>query len=150
MAAGTFAYCPIGSTPWQFSGTAGISSNGSNFTSGNPNAPDGSQVAFLQATGSISQSILLDAGTYSLSLLAAQRAALGGQAQQQEIQVWVDGTEYGQFNPVGTEYTLYQTTNFTITTPGQQHTIQLVGVDPLGGDNTAFVDAVMLQWQGAA
>ena len=55
---------------------AGVSSNGSAFTSGNPNAPDGSQVAFLQGTGSMSQSVYLDAGTYSLSFLAAQRAGV--------------------------------------------------------------------------
>ena len=47
VGAGQFQYRPAGS-PWTFSGSAGISANNSGFTSGNPAAPDGAQVAFLQ------------------------------------------------------------------------------------------------------
>ena len=72
LAAGTYQYAATGSA-WQFSAGAGVASNGSAFTSSNPAAPDGTQVAFLQGTGSMSQSVYLDAGTYSLSFLAAQR-----------------------------------------------------------------------------
>src|SRR5262249_30207215 len=65
VGAGSYAYDPTGS-PWTFSGKtdngSGLASNGSAFN--NPSAPEGSQVAFLQATGSISQVINLDAGTY--------------------------------------------------------------------------------------
>ena len=82
---------PNGS-PWQFSGKAGVSSNGSAFTGGNPNAPDGTQVAFIKNTGSMSQSVYLDAGTYSLSFLAAQRGSY--QTQNQQIQVLVDGAKW--------------------------------------------------------
>ena len=44
-----------------------MSSNGSHFTSGNPNSPDpnGTQVAFLQGNGSISQTVTLAAGCYT-------------------------------------------------------------------------------------
>ena len=49
-----YQYRPTGSA-WTFSGTAGVAGNGSGFTAGNPDAPQGSQVAFLQKTGSISQ-----------------------------------------------------------------------------------------------
>ena len=73
LAAKTFQYMPTGS-PWQFSAGTGVTSNGSGFTSSNPNAPDGSQVAFVQGTGSMSQTLYLDAGTYNLSFMAAQRA----------------------------------------------------------------------------
>ena len=51
---GDFLYAPTG-TPWTFSGDAGVAGNGSGFTSGNPNAPEGTQVGFLQETGSFSQ-----------------------------------------------------------------------------------------------
>ncbi len=51
VGAGKFQYDPAGS-PWAFSGNAGISANNSGFTSGNPPAPQGTQVAFLQKTGS--------------------------------------------------------------------------------------------------
>src|SRR5205823_3162250 len=44
-----FLYTPPGSA-WSFSGNAGLSGNGSVFTSGNPPAPQGTQVAFLQTT----------------------------------------------------------------------------------------------------
>ena len=48
-----FQYRPTGS-PWTFAGTAGLSGYYSGFTSGNPAAPEGVQVAILQNTGSAS------------------------------------------------------------------------------------------------
>ena len=68
-----YQYRPTGSA-WSFSGSAGLAGNGSDFTSGNPNAPQGSQVAFLQETGSISQAVnFAAAGSYLISFSAAQR-----------------------------------------------------------------------------
>ena len=49
---------------------------GSGFTGGNPYAPGGAQVAFLQQTGRMSQSFTLAAGSYCLCFDAAQRAKL--------------------------------------------------------------------------
>ncbi len=49
-----YQYNPTGSA-WSFSGTAGLAGNGSAITSGTPDAPQGSQVAFIQKTGTISQ-----------------------------------------------------------------------------------------------
>jgi hypothetical protein len=70
---GAFQYDPSGS-PWTFADQAGVAGNGSGFTAGNPDAPEGTQVAFLQGAGaSISQSLTFASGTYSLSFLAAQR-----------------------------------------------------------------------------
>jgi uncharacterized protein YabE (DUF348 family) len=140
LAAKTFQYAPNGS-PWQFSGAAGVSSNGSAFTAANPNAPDGSQVAFLQGTGSMSQSVYLDAGSYSLSFQAAQRAG-SAQAHYEEIQVLVDGAQVGLFTPASSQYGLCQTANFTVT--AGPHTIKFVGLSPLGGDNSAFIDEVQI------
>jgi hypothetical protein len=134
LAATAFQYAPDGS-PWQFSTSAGISSNGSDFTSGNPAAPDGSQVAFLQANSSISQSLYLSGGTYSLSLDAAQRA---GQKYSQEIEVLLDGNEIGTITPTSTSYSSYQTPNFTVA--AGTHTVEFLGLNPQGGDNTAFLD----------
>ena len=51
--------------------------NGSDFATNwvvAQNAPAGAQVAYLQCVGSMSQTMYLDAGTYQLSFLAAQRA----------------------------------------------------------------------------
>ena len=50
VGASTFKYDPTGS-PWAFTGGAGVSGNKSGFTSGNPPAPQGVQVAFLQDSG---------------------------------------------------------------------------------------------------
>src|SRR5262245_20339561 len=63
LSAGNFKYNALGSS-WTFGGTSGISANGSGFTAGNPAAPQGNQVAFLQSQGSISHAITLAAGTY--------------------------------------------------------------------------------------
>ena len=44
--------------------------------------------------------------------------------------------------PSGTSYALYQTPTFTV--PAGTHTIELLGLDPEGGDNTALVDQVTI------
>src|SRR5207248_3259853 len=41
----TFQYGPAG-TPWTYAGAAGVAGNSSGFTTGNPPAPEGVQVAF--------------------------------------------------------------------------------------------------------
>jgi len=137
LAAGTFQYDPIGS-PWTFSQYSGISSNGSAFTSGTANAPDGTQVGLLQMTSTIGQVVIMPAGTYVLTFLAAQR---NGDAQ--EIQVQVDGVTVGQVTPPSTSYSSYQTPSFTVAAAGT-HTVEFTGLDPLGGDNTAFIDEVSI------
>jgi YD repeat-containing protein len=68
-----YVYDPAG-TPWTFSGGAGVTGNGTAFNWDNPSAPEGTQVGFLEWTGSFSQE--LDgwaAGTYAVSFDAAQR-----------------------------------------------------------------------------
>src|SRR5207244_6981023 len=87
LAAHAYKYNPTG-TAWAFSPTSGVAGNGSGFTSGNPVAPDGTQVGFLQKTGSISQSVYLTPGSYSISFLAAQRQNV--QAHFQALNVLVD------------------------------------------------------------
>ncbi len=137
---GNFRYDPSGSS-WTFTGGAGISGNNSAFTAGNPPAPEGVQVAFLQGKGFFSQSVAgWTAGTYVLSLDAAQRANY--QASKQNFSVAIDGTVVGTFTPSGTSYQTYATAPFTVSTGS--HTITLQGLDSAGGDNTAFVDAVYL------
>ena len=140
MGAGQFQYRPTGS-PWTFSGSAGISGNNSGFTSGNPPAPEGAQVAFLQGTGSFSQTVTgWAAGSYALTFDAAQRG--NHQASQQDFKVLVDGVVVGTFTPSGTSYQAYTTAAFTVT--AGSHTITFQGLDSAGGDNTAFVDQVAI------
>ena len=100
LAAGTFQYGPTGS-PWVFNNAGGIASNGSGFTSQNSNAPAGTQVAFLQSYGSMTQSVYLAAGVYTLGFLAAQRAGLNshGVPNNEQVEMLVDGTDVGEVDP---------------------------------------------------
>ncbi len=139
LATGAYQYNPNGS-PWTFSGDAGVANNNSAFTTGNPSAPQGNQVAFLQITGSASQSVTFAGGTYSISFDAAQRA-IG--PSNQTFEVLIDSTIVGTFTPSGTSYSLYTTPTFSVTAGA--HTVKFLGLDPKGGDNTALVDAVTVQ-----
>jgi hypothetical protein len=145
VGAGNWAYRPAGSA-WTFSSSgspgdvAGLSGNGSAFTSGNPGAPQGGQVAVIQAHGTITQSVAgWAAGTYSVSFQAAHRGNWGG---VEDFEVTVDGQPVGVFKPATTAYRTYTTPAFAVT--AGTHTVAFVGLDSAGGDNTAFVDAVSL------
>lgn len=89
LGAGKHQYNPS-SGSWTFSGNgstptgSGLCANGSAF--GNPNAPQGGQVAFLQGTGTISQTIsgLTPGTTYTITFLAGQRS---GNAQTWEVKL---------------------------------------------------------------
>ena len=144
VGAGNYAYSPTGSA-WTFTSTpnvggAGVAGNGSAFTSGNPAAPQGSQVAFLQAAGSITQTVAnWAAGSYDITLDAAQRGNYGG---VQDFEVLVDGNVVGTFKPTTTSYQLYTTSTFTVS--AGSHTIQLLGINTAGGDDTDFLDNVAI------
>ena len=146
----SYAYNPSGGS-WTFTASSGvngsgISANGSAFTSGNPNAPQGNQVAFLQGTGSISQSLLgLIAGAiYQISFSAAQRNNIYGQQHGQTWQLQLDGTPVGSYAPPETaqSYATYFAT-FSVSTGGN-HKLAFVGTDANGGDNTVFIDNVQI------
>jgi hypothetical protein len=138
LGASNYAYNPSGSA-WTFSSQSGIASNNSPFTAGNPSAPQGTQVAFLQRNGSISQHVTgWAAGSYVITFDAAQRENY--QASQQNFNVLVDGTVVGSFTPSSTSYRSYSTAAFTVTAGA--HTIAFQALDSAGGDNTAFVDQV--------
>jgi alpha-L-rhamnosidase len=139
----TFVYNPAGGS-WSFVGQAGIATNGSLFTSGNPAAPQGVQVAFLQGTGSLSQSFsgLTPGVKYTVTFAAAQRAT--GASWNINGQTWnltVNGAVAGSFGPPqsATGYADYAAT-FTATSA--THTLAFVGTNLRGGDNTVFIDKV--------
>ncbi len=146
----TYQYNPAGAT-WMFTAASGvngsgISANGSGFTSGNPVAPQGSQVAFLQGTGSISQTLigLIAGAIYQVTFSAAQRNNVYGQQKGQTWQLLLDGTTIGNYTPPETaqSYVDYLAT-FTAST-SSNHTLAFVGTDTNGGDNTVLIDNVRL------
>jgi hypothetical protein len=136
-----YKYDPTSGTPWTFSATSGVAGNGSGFTSGNPNAPQGTQVAFLQGTGTVSQAVTFAAGSYTISFSAAQRQNF--QSSSQTINVTLDGNTVNTITPSGTSYASYTTSSFTVS--AGSHTIAFVGTNPNGGDNTAFIDQITIQ-----
>ena len=126
LADGQFMYDPppVG---WIFVGSSGVSANHSGFTKGNPNAPEeGKQVAFLQKTGSFYQVVAgLQAGTYSISFMAAQRSGY----PNQDFDVLVDGTSVYHCTPGSTAYGQYTTATFTVTAGA--HTIKFRATIPV-------------------
>jgi surface-anchored protein len=137
LAAGGFEYAPTG-TPWAFAGMAGVAADGSGFTSGNPAAPEGDQVAFLQNTGAASQTVSLSAGTYQVRLRAAQRGNF--REGDQAVRVVVGGATVGTFTPAGTGYETFTSDSFTLSADGTRE-VRLEGVGG-AGDRTALVDLV--------
>ena len=141
---GSYAYAPSGSA-WSFgvAGTntgSGITGNNNGFTSGNPNAPDGRQVAFLQSHGVLTQTVSnWVAGSYQISFLAAQR---GNYGLREDFEVLVDNTVVGVFTPADTTYRTSTTSVFSVS--AGVHTITFQGLDSSGGDSTAFLDAVAI------
>lgn len=135
---GNFMYKPSHSA-WIFSPYAGISANHSGFTNGNPPAPYGVQVAFIQREGTISQTVVFAAGVYEISFYAAQRANY----ESNTFQVLVDGELVGTFTPqTGGSYQFWRTGTFVVT--AGSHTIMFKGTNPTGKDTTCFIDQVSI------
>jgi hypothetical protein len=135
----SYQYNPAGSD-WTFSGGAGITASGSAFTDGSPQAPSGPQVAFIQSFGSMSRATDVTAGLYSVSFQSTQR--VNWQERWQVLLVYVDGQVVGAVFPESGVFTTYTTGAFSLLSGS--HTVTISGLNPFGGDNTAFVDAVQL------
>ena len=147
-ALGTYQYNPSGAswtfTPSSGNNGSGITPNGTLFNSSNPNAPEGSQVAFLQSTSTVAQALsgFVPGAKYAVTFSAAQRA---GQFQHggQTWNLKLDNTVVASYAPsaTATSYVDY-TTNFTAT--AATHTLTFAGTDLVGGDNTVFLDNVRI------
>ena len=160
LAKNAYVVNPSGAS-WTFTGVAGVSTDVMNdksyLTQGNSPTPDGYQVAFIQDTGTMSQSVYLAPGVYNLSFLAAQCAQ--HQSQAQTLEVFFGSQEIGMATPsnpadayghaAGTTFGLYETNNFTVTTAGT-YTITFKGLVPASvhgtttADSTALIDDVQL------
>jgi len=95
--AGGYQYAPPGAT-WVFSGGAGISGNGTAFTSGNPPAPEGVQVAFLQGSGQVAQTadqlIVIGQGRLLAQTTVAELSARSNSLEEAFFQLTEASTEY--------------------------------------------------------
>ena len=144
---GAFTYTPDESG-WTFTGLAGIQSNGSAYSGSVAIAPEGTQTAFLQGSagedslGAMSQTVKLPAGTYALTLQAAQRWQ-----QIQPVKVSVDGKEVDTITPTSDDFAQYTTAGFTVA--AGQHEIRLEATDKTA-DKTTFIDVISLGKAAAA
>jgi hypothetical protein len=141
-----YQYNPsVTAATWNFTGSSGVAGNNSGFTQASPPAPNGSQVAFLQQTGSFTQSVNLPNATkYTIIFQAAQRigGSNGTGVDNQDFQVYVDVTLLGTFKPGSSSYQSFSANSFY--TGGGNHTIKFVGLNTAGGDNTALIDNVQI------
>ncbi len=138
---GNYQYVPTNAF-WTFSGTngngSGIVGNGSGFS--NPNSPEGTQAAFVQSNGLVSQAIsgFVPGTTYYIIYSAAQRSG-SSQNGGESWNVLLDNFVIQSNAPGSTSYTDY-TAPFVAT--ASTHTLAFVGTDLAGGDNTVFLDNV--------
>jgi hypothetical protein len=130
----TFTDSPTQPQTW-FAGIA--FNNDSDYTTGNPPAPEGLQVGFVQGDSSISQTVTLGQGTYTFSLYAAQSAR---NQTPQSLNVLVDGTPVGTIEPKDTTYEL-STVQFTV--GAGKHTITFQGTQM--SDSTVLIDEIACQ-----
>ncbi|HTD68262.1 MAG TPA: PA14 domain-containing protein, partial [Candidatus Limnocylindria bacterium] len=144
LGSGQFQYAPSGAT-WALVNGGGMSGNGSGFTGNNPNAPEGVQVAFIQGSGRISQTIAGFSAdvTYTITFSAAQRNMGGSSGQTWNIEI--DSVSVGAFAPPqsATSYTEYSTT-FTTAAGSREVAFQASNLN--GGDNTIFIDNVRITY----
>ncbi len=143
IGSGNFEYDPSGGS-WTFNGASpngsGILANGSAF--GNPNAPQGTQAAFIEEYGTASQILYgFNPGTtYTVTYSAAQRSG-SSQNGGESWNVMIGNTVIATNNPGGTSYATY-TATFTAATA--TNLLAFVGTDLAGGDNTVFIDNVKI------
>lgn len=131
-----YQYLPVVPS-WTLGNThAGLSRNGTAFTAGNPNTPQGSQVLIIQIGATASTTFTATAGYYRFSCLAAKRGNGGG---NQSIAVSIDGVVFDTIRPTSTSYFTYKTT--AVLVAAGTRTFKLEGLS-VAQDNTAFVDDV--------
>ena len=133
-----YQYNPTGSG-WSFTSNSVIQSNGSAW--GAATAPEGVQTAVLQGApsglGTISQTVTLAAGNYTLSFKAARRWS-----QTQPVKFSVDGVQVGTLiSPTSDSFLTYTASAFTVT--AGNHTLKLEATDG-SGDKSIFLDQIML------
>ncbi|MBY0526638.1 MAG: hypothetical protein K2R98_24795 [Gemmataceae bacterium] len=162
---GTFKWDPTDASPWvwgnptQGPNNEAVAANASGYTAGNPVAPDGVQVAAIQKRGSVSQTVQLDAGVYTLSFYVAQRWGTNGVENQglnilvapvsdpSATKVYVAKFPKGRDDP--NAYTYRQTSVTFDKLPAGTYIITIQGTNDgfadNDHDNTALIDVVRLE-----
>jgi hypothetical protein len=158
LAAGTFKYnsaltaAEKAALVWTLTGGGAVSTNGSAFTSRNPNTAFGSQVAVLQSTASMTANYTFPYGgtPYRVRYWAAQRV-VGTTLNKQRVRIKVNGVDVGVETPVQPAgaplgaYAEYVSRPFEVTTANVTYAVAISTDNPAGGDNTVFIDNVRIE-----
>ena len=134
LPAASYRYTDLAGSEWTFDHGSGIASQGSAF--GIATAPEGVQVAFVQATGSLRQTVTFGAGTYALRFRAAARDGL-----PHNYAIKIDGVTIdtlAQNNHPSSGY--QQVTSSAFTVAAGAHEIRFVGLANI--DRTVLLDDV--------
>jgi hypothetical protein len=131
---------PAGTTSWIFAAGSGVQGNGSAFHAAT--APDGTQAAFIQGQGSMTQAVSLAPGSYTLTLMAARRPeGCCSNPLIQPVMLTVDGIQVGNLiSPASTNWQSFSIP-VTIATSGP-HTFTFTGT--INADMTTFIDRVSI------
>ena len=130
---------------WQFSSSGGDSYSGivteSGTILGTPKyIPQCWQAAFIQGTGQFSQSVTFKSAETNVIRFWAEGRGSGG-AGAQPIAVSVDGNGVGTFTPLTTQWSLYTSLPFSLSTG--VHVVAFIGTVPFSvSDRTSFIDGV--------
>jgi len=138
-ASGGYSYGTTGGT-WLFANGAGIARNGSPWYS--VNAPEGTQAAFIQMTGTISQTVSITTpGYYYVSGQAIGRSGYTANS----FNISIDGTKVGQVTASSLTSSAWSRWNTgTLFLDKGTHTLLLAGVGNNGQDVDTAVDSVVL------
>jgi hypothetical protein len=140
--AGGYQYQPTGAG-WTFSAGAGIGGTGSPWFAGNP--PDGTQAAFMQATGDWSATISQDltgftiGDSYSVTFYVAKRP---GSAFADPVQVLLGGTSLGNYLPSTTDFV--QETTASLVATATDMTLTFTDQGTVSGDIDSAIDDISI------
>jgi hypothetical protein len=98
--------------------------------------PNGNQCACIQMTQSMSQTLNLGAGSYTLTFFAAGRNCCDGSGQSNPVNIQLNGTTFYSVQPPVSKWTNYSTT-FNVTTTGN-NVLSFIGTWSSGDRSTAF------------
>jgi cell surface hyaluronidase len=143
-----YLYNPTG-TPWTFSGNAGITANGGQFdvegaTQGQHDGASSSagQAGFVQGLGSISQSVYLTGGEYSLTFdIEGRGGVFFPEFSPDEVSVSLGGTQLYDAVP-GTTLFTDVTSSTTALLPAGYYNLVFSG--ETSGDFSSFVDNIRI------
>ncbi|WP_338285290.1 LamG-like jellyroll fold domain-containing protein [Luteolibacter sp. LG18] len=142
VASGAVSHNPTGAS-WTFSGMSGVSGLNSAYVIGNRAAPQGTQVAYLQNTGSISQSItgFTPGSFYTVKFLASQRQSLYQLGSTFDLRI--DGRTIKSFYP-SQQGSTYGEFTATFTATAASHVLSFAGTNANGGTSMVMLDRVII------